>query len=338
MAEEGKIELLFPFIYEMTGAFSFALLLPVMLYLYKKYPLTKHNFVVRIIIYFAVAVPLGIIHTYLMYCSRQVIFAAAGFGEYNYGYMPYRFIMEYIKMCMGFAVAYVVFYSIRTLKEKEEEKLRRSLLEEHLTKARLEALKSRLNPHFLFNTLNMISSVMYEDIAAADKMIANLSELLRESLKTSGKGIHKLDKEIELLNLYKEIMAARFYNKLEMNVNIILNPANAAVPVFLFQPIVENSVKHCMNSNGKIIIDVTVSKTGERLIITIVDNGPGISKNDEDVLNSGVGLKNTYERLKNLYNDDFNLSWENLPGRQSDAGNGGLKVIISIPYEETNNE
>ncbi|MGD8779717.1 MAG: histidine kinase [Ignavibacteria bacterium] len=331
LAEKGKIEILFPFIYEMTGAFSFTLLLPLMLLLYKKYPLARNNFIIRIPLYFLAAVPLGIIHTYLMYVSRQLIFDIAGWGEYDYGIMPYRLIMEYIKMCIGFATVYIIFYSIKSLKEKEKEKLQRSQLEEQLTKARLDALKSQLNPHFLFNTLNMISSTMYDDIQAADKMMANLSELLRESLNNRDEGVHELGKEIKLLNLYLEIMIARFNDKLEIDVNFDKGLLNAYIPIFLLQPFVENSIKHCMDKNGRVTIKVSGEKIGEKLNIYISDNGPGIEKKGTGILQSGVGLSNTLERLKNLYNEEFDFNWENLTS-------GGLQIKISIPFIKGNDE
>lgn len=331
MAEKANLEILFPFIYEMTGAFSFTLLLPLMLLLYNKYPLTKKNFIIRIPIYFLAAVPLGIIHTFLMYSSRQLIFDIAGWGKYDYGYIPYRAVMEYIKMCIGFSTAYVIYYSVKTLKEKEKEKLRRSQLEEQLTKAKLDALKSQLNPHFLFNTLNMISSTMYDDIPTADKMMANLSELLRESLKNTNAGVHELSEEIKLLNLYLEIMLARFNDKLEIEVDIDKDLHNVCVPVFLLQPFVENSIKHCMEKNVKIYIKITGERSGEKFNFYISDNGPGIEKKEPGVLQSGVGLSNTIERLKNLYKDDFDFGWKNI-------NTGGLQFTISIPYIDKNNE
>lgn len=234
-------------------------------------------------------------------------------------------------MCIGFATAYVVIYSITTLKEKEKEKLRRSQLEEQLTKARLDALKSQLNPHFLFNTLNMISSTMYDDIPTADKMMANLSELLRESLKNTNAGVHELSEEIKLLNLYLEIMLARFNDKLEIEVDIDKDLHIVCVPVFLLQPFVENSIKHCMEKNGKINIRIKREHCGEKFNFYISHNGPGIEKKGIDVLQSGVGLSNTIERLKNLYKDDFDFGWKNI-------NTGGLRFTISIPYINKNNE
>ena len=107
--------------------------------------------------------------------------------------------MEYLKQFISFWVVFAVFTIIKINKEKEAHRLKTAQLEEQLTRARLETLKMQLNPHFLFNTLNMISSTMYDDIQAADKMIATLSDLLRITLKSSEKGLNTLEKEIEIL-------------------------------------------------------------------------------------------------------------------------------------------
>ena len=324
LAERGKIEVLFPLIYEMTGGYSFAILLPIMFWVFTKYPLTKKNFSMRIPLYLLAAAPLGIVHTYIMYGSRQVIFDIAGWGTYDYGIMPYRFLMEYIKMVMGLSSFYVIYYYIKSNKEREKAKLREYQLEEQLTQARLDMLQSQLNPHFLFNTLNVISSTMYDDIHAADKMIADLSRLLRASLRSGDSGTHTLGKELELLDLYLNIMRARFSERLKTEININSEFYDIEVPQFVLQPLVENSIKHCSTQQGVVKIEIDGECSDEKFILHISDNGPGIPENEADVMHAGVGLSNTNERLKSLYNDDFVFKLENI-------SSGGLKITISIP-------
>ena len=115
---------------------------------------------------------------------------------------------------------YLIIYLIRSIKEEHRQKLKAVQLEEQLTKAQLDTLKMQLNPHFLFNTLNMISSTMYEDLNAADKMIAALSDLLRITLKRNEKGKNTLKRELEILDLYLSIMRERFKDKLEVTFQI----------------------------------------------------------------------------------------------------------------------
>ena len=121
-------------------------------------------------------------------------------------------------------------------------------MEEKLTKARLQALQMQLNPHFFFNTLNLISSTMYENVKAADKMLASLSDLMRITLKKTDDEGFTLENELELLTLYLEIMRARFQDKLIVNMDIDKETLQAKVPSFIMQPLVENSIKYSMGT------------------------------------------------------------------------------------------
>lgn len=326
LAEQEKFHIINPAIGEFTGAYSFVLLLPIMLFVFRKFPISKQNYLFPSIVYFLAFIPVGALHIMLMYLSRQFINDLAGWGQYNYGYLPYRIVMEYIKMSTGIITACLVYNLMISFKEKEAEKLRRSQLEEQLTKTRLEVLKSQLNPHFLFNTLNMISSAMYDDVKTADKMISNLSAMLRATLQTSGKDQCTLKEELVYLNLYIDIMKARFNDKLQITFSINNNSVNALVPHFLLQPLIENSIKHGMENLTATLIDISSEKTDGRLIVSIADNGPGIYESEAKILNKGVGLSNTIERLDKIYDKDYKFNWINLEN--------GLKIIVDIPYKE----
>lgn len=315
-----------PLIDELTGVYSYFLLIPFILILFKKYPITKQKWFNTISLYLFVSVAIGLTHTLIMYISRSIIYPLFELGYYDYGYIPFRIVMEYLKQFVSFWIVYVVFTIRKISMEKEEEKLRATKLEELLTKARLETLKTQLNPHFLFNTLNMISSTMYEDIQAADKMIANLSDLLRTTLKNSSTGEHLLEKELEVLNLYIQIMRARFGNKLQIDFIIDETTKKSLVPNFIFQPLVENSIKYGMENLTLTKIEISTKKINDRLLIEIKDNGPGIQIDSKEVFKNGVGLSNTVERLEQLYNSDFKFEWENL-------NSGGLLLTIVIPFK-----
>jgi LytS/YehU family sensor histidine kinase len=262
-----------------------------------------------------------------MYLTRSVIYPALNLGEYDFGYLPFRILMEYLKQFMGFWTVFAIFTIFKMNKEKEAIRLKTAQLEEQLTKARLETLKMQLNPHFLFNTLNMISSTMYEDIQAADKMLATLSDLLRITLKSSEKGLNRLEKEIEILKLYIDIMKARFKDKLKVSLEIESNTLNAFIPNFFFQPLVENSIKYAMENLSSTIIKITTNRQNDKLIIKIKDNGPGIHQESRKILNSGIGLSNTVERLEKLYGNDYDFNWENLE-------EGGLLLNIEFPFND----
>lgn len=326
LANQEKVDFFHPLLWELTGSYSFTLLMPFMILLFKKLPLKKGVLFQRIPIYLLITFLLGALHTNMMYYSRILLYGLLDWGIYDYGYMPYRYIMETLKLSVGFWTVYVIYILIMTNKERQQEKLRTVKLEEELIKTRLEFLKSQINPHFLFNTLNMISSTMYENVENADKMIANLSDLLRISLKSSG-GMHTLKEEIDLLNLYLEIMRARFGDKLSIDINLRDDAKQIVIPSFLLQPIVENSIKYGMENLSGTEIEISAEQSNDKLCINISDNGPGIHIEPEEVLKRGVGLSNTQERLERLYGNNFEFNWENLPG-------DGLIVKICLPVKE----
>lgn len=320
------VKVIYPLTDEFTGAYTFCLLIPALLAFFIKFPLQKDNLGKRIPLYLLASIVFGLSHTAMMYISRSIVYPALNLGNYDYGYIPFRIVMEYIKQFMGFGTVFAIFTIFKINKEKEAHRLKTTQLEQQLTRARLETLKMQLNPHFLFNTLNMISSTMYDDLNAADKMIANLSDLLRITLKTSAKGENRLDKEIEILNLYIEIMKARFKDKLQVEIDAEQSTLKTLVPNFIFQPLVENSIKYGMENLSGTKVNINVKKEEENIVIKIEDNGPGITKNISEVFTGGVGLSNTAERLEKLYGDDYEFNWEN-------RHEGGLLINIRIPFK-----
>ena len=122
-------------------------------------------------------------------------------------------------------------------------------------------------------------------------------------------------------------MKARFKDKLEVKLKIDENTLNALVPNFIFQPLVENSIKYGMENLTNTIIEISAKKKDDNLLIKIKDNGPGITKDFKSVLNSGVGLSNTVERLEKLYGSNYEFNWEN-------QAEGGLLLTIEIPFKE----
>jgi len=198
-------------------------------------------------------------------------------------------------------------------------------LQTQLAEARLSALNAQLNPHFLFNTLNAVSSLVERDPRGVRRMIARLSELLRYTLEGGTDHEVPLSQEISFLERYLEIMQVRFQGKLEIDMQIEDDARNAMVPSLILQPLVENAVKHGVDkiaAAGKIGIRARVE--GERLVLTVTDNGPGpakIARLDD----AGVGLANTRQRLEQMYGSDQSLALTEAPG-------GGTIARITVPY------
>ncbi len=223
--------------------------------------------------------------------------------------------------------AHLVSYN-RTLRERE---LRAAQLEAQLATARLQALKSQLQPHFLFNTLHSISSLMLTDVRAADRMMTRLGDLLRMSLESAGTQITILSREIEFLNCYLEIEKVRFAERLNITLDISPETLDASVPHLLLQPLVDNAVKHGiakLPDGGE--VRIAAKNHAGQLQIEISDNGPGLSAKGA-LPSSGLGLRITRERLQSLYGQDQTLELRNMP-------EGGTIAHIRIPFRIMNSD
>jgi LytS/YehU family sensor histidine kinase len=196
-------------------------------------------------------------------------------------------------------------------------------LEGRLAEARLQALRMQLNPHFLFNTLNSISSLMYSDVEAADAMMTRLSELLRLTLHSDGRPVTSLRQELEMLNRYIEIERIRFEDRLRVSVDIDQAALDAGVPSFSLQPLVENAIRHAIApraAGGRLSISARRSNGSVR--ISLRDDGPGLPEGE---LRQGVGLANTRARLEQLYGAAHRFEMLSPPG-------GGLEIFMELPY------
>lgn len=207
----------------------------------------------------------------------------------------------------------------------QEEKLKSSELRAALADSRLRALKMQLHPHFLFNTLNSISTLMHEDVRAADEMVARLGDFLRLTLENSGEQVVTLAQEMNFINCYLEIESVRFGNRLKLKREIQPETLQAQVPNLILQPLIENAIKHGISRRirpGKIII--RAQNCGENLQLQIEDDGPGLQNGSGE--SSGIGLANTRARLLSLYGEKHRITI-------SPAGSQGLIVNLEIPFK-----
>ncbi|MFY9221129.1 MAG: histidine kinase [Blastocatellia bacterium] len=329
----------YPLIWEMTGAYSGFLLLPGILWLINLFPICRQNLVKHLFIHLAGSVVYGFFHTILMKFSRIFIYSLFGLGFYDYGDMRYRFLMEYHKQFIWYILVLATYHSIvyyQTNKERElktaELELKASQLDNQLTQVQLQALKAQINPHFLFNTLNMISSLMYEDVKAADKMLVKLSNFLRMTLEKGNSQKILLSQELEFVTNYLDIMKARFPDKLDVKIDVEANLQTALVPSMLLQPLVENSIKHNdLSDKDKYKITIKAYREQGKLILCVLDNGRGIKDKEQDIFQQGIGLSNIQTRLKQLYAGKHKLNIAN-------KANSGLEVLIELPLENIQEE
>ena len=204
-----------------------------------------------------------------------------------------------------------------------ENSLRAAELREQLAVAQLQALKAQLHPHFLFNTLNSISSLIRTDQPAAEEMTVELGELLRLSLEYAGAQEVPLKQELDFVRQYLRIEKTRFEHRLEVRLDIAPETLDKAVPYLLLQPLVENSVRHGitkLKANG--FVAVRSSLVNGRLILSVEDNGPGIPPSPP--ARTGIGLANTRARLERLYPGEHTFAVDSSPG-------AGTRITIHIP-------
>ncbi|MGA9855277.1 MAG: histidine kinase [Gammaproteobacteria bacterium] len=196
-----------------------------------------------------------------------------------------------------------------------------------LVRAELRRLRTQLNPHFLFNTLNAISELSYENPEAADRTITQLSGLLRKSLDDSHQQEIALRDEVDFLERYLAIQQTLLQDRLHVELEISDDTLNARVPGMILQPLVENAVTHGIGRSGTGYITVRSQRRGELLVIEVQDNGWGLVIADPKKSGEGIGINNTRARLRYLYGELGSLELRSQPGE-------GLTACLNIPFHE----
>ena len=214
-------------------------------------------------------------------------------------------------------------YAFDSYREAHHRQVASADLEARLAEAQLQNLQLQLQPHFLFNALNTISSVMYDDVSRADTMLARLSDLLRRTLQTGHSQEVPLEEELELVKSYIGIMEERFGD--DLLVEFVVDPLvlRALVPQLILQPLVENAMRHGRNpQTPKLVLSIAATPENSELVIRVQDNGPGMAVDASDQMIKGVGLSNTEQRLLSLYGARQQMLLENA---------NGLRVTIRLP-------
>lgn len=280
------------------------LFIPGIVLLTRKFPLERKRWRLALAVHLPACLAFSVLHSGL-YAIACHAWNDAG------GTLFYRFhpnLLTYWAF-VGFTQAFDYF---RKYQERERE----------ITRLQLEMLKAQMQPHFLFNALHTISAMMHADVRRADRMLSRLSALLRMTLGTIGRQEVRLAEEIAYVEAYLDIERERFGERLEMRVTVAPETLDAQVPALLLQPLVENSVRHGFASPATdASISIAASRDGDRLVLTVADNGRGLP----EALREGVGLGNTRMRLAQLYGDDQSM---NLEPRTP----AGVLVTVVIPF------
>ncbi len=323
---------------QLSQTLTYAPLSPLVFQLACRYPIQRRNWSVRLALYAAGGLIFSLAHIVL----RGMTYGVFDAKTKSYVYPVWDFERHVIRIRWDLfqslfflnivdditgtyipivLIAYLVAYYQR-LRQRE---LRTSQLQTQLAKARLQTLKSQLQPHFLFNTMHSISALMLIDVRAADRMMTRLSDLLRMTLESVETQITTLSRELEFVNCYLEIEKIRFEERLNVVMDIDPATLDAQVPQLLLQPLVDNAIKHGISrlpNEGKVRI-AAKSVNGE-LQLEIGDNGPGFGVPGL-FQSKRLGLRVTRERLESLYGQEHSMELFSLP-------DGGGCVRICIPF------
>ncbi len=258
-----------------------------------------------------------------LYCPRPEELTVPVFLRMSFSGAFFRFCLYYWAII---AVSHAVDY----YGKYRDGQLRAAQLEYGLARARLQLLKTQLQPHFLFNTLNAISALVHVDVEAADQMLARLGDLLRLALEDFAVQEAPLMRELEIARAYLEIEQARLGPRLGVEWNIAPDTCDALVPTFLLQPLIENAIHHGIAPRiGPGRIEIRTRRVSDELYLELRDDGLGLCSSVES--GGGLGLANTRARLLHLYGTAQRLEISNLP-------QGGCAAKIVLPFRELGGE
>ena len=310
------------FVATLIPFYLYALLIPGVIWLGMRFPLERRVWLKHLLLHLPFSLLFAVVHVVLVGVANSTI-------------MPWVMPVETYKLpasaagvLLGIGAGSVLQYwnalvasqAINYFFKFREREFR-------LAQAELSALKMQLHPHFLFNTLNAISELVYSDPKTADESILRLSEMLRFALETGKAQEVSLKEEVEFLEKYVEIQRTLMRERLTVRLNVDPETLDASVPNMLLQPLVENAVKHGIApraEGGE--IDLYARRLDGKLYLEVTDTGLGMPEGFSGTA-GGVGLINTRERLKHLYGEAHAFNLSSFPGR-------GVTVRIVIPFRE----
>lgn len=309
-----------PWVWVFTAFYSIALASPAIIYLCYRWPIKgplQWRATLKISLAYLLFAPA---HTTMMYGSRVLVYQLVG-QSYPYGA---NYLYEFFKPMTAYFLVVFVTYAYIAFARVQQEQAQSSRLAVELAQARLENLQNQLQPHFLFNTLNLISSTMYQSVEKADDIITELADLLRYSLTTSQQPFISLKEELAIAESFLNIVKLRFGERVSITIEVDESAQNVMVPSMILQSLLENAVKHGIEpTSGPGSIVVEVKKTANQLQLRIRNSAPVSSfKASSNQSSFGIGLKNTRQRLEHLYPEQFQC--------ELDVNNQGLTTVLLV--------
>jgi len=233
-----------------------------------------------------------------------------------------RYGIEILLYGFVFGIVGVIRYQIDT----QQQAMKSLELKRRLSAAQLRALQMQLEPHFLFNTLNAITTLVeLGRQKEAVEMLGHLNAILKSTLKRTTPEKVPLSQELEMVENYLAIEQVRFADRLRIEIKVEPSALDGLVPCFLLQPIVENAIRHGIaHCESEGLVETSARRDGNLLLLQVRDTGSGVNGCSKP--GNGIGLKNTRERLTHFYQDAYDMKalW---------LDTGGFEVAIAIPYE-----
>jgi two-component system LytT family sensor kinase len=303
-------------------ACSWCALTPAILRIANRYPIERNKRRSAIVIHLLASALFSVLSMVIYILAEK-----AALGDNATKGFPFVSLWHLIvlKFHIGVLIYWVIIgiaHALEYYQRYQERELKASQLETRLAEAQLAALRTQLHPHFLFNTLNSIAVLMRKDVAAARRMLVQLSQLLRASLAKNAAPEISLQQELDFLERYLEIEQTRYQDRLAVHMQIDPAVREALVPQLILQPLVENALRHGIaerEANGK--IEIRAERNNGWIKLQVRDNGPGMNA----AIAEGVGLANTRARLENMYGSESILEMRN-------AAEGGLVVTVTLPF------
>jgi two-component system LytT family sensor kinase len=304
-----------------------ALLLPSIVWVARRFPLDAGNRLRNIAVHATSAMVFACLRFAAMTGVRYLLWSgdikSPSVSWWVYAQRSFLWDLDWCLMVYSAIVG--ASHALAYYHESQERKLKEAQLETRLIEARLKTLEAELHPHFLFNTLHAISTLVHRDPESADRMISRLSDLLRITFDRSGEATISLKEEIEFLQKYLDIEQTRFQDRLMVRVDVDPDVLDAEVPRMILQPLVENAMKHGIaQSVDRGQVQISAGREDDRLWMEVRDNGGGLHGGTLKKLRTGVGLSNTRARLDVLYPGRHRLDFTEL--------HGGLAVRVEIPF------
>ncbi|MBD0370339.1 MAG: histidine kinase [Pyrinomonadaceae bacterium] len=313
-------------LWQMEAVYLIAVFTFLILWLARLFPFDRRKWLRSLLFH----VPASFAVAAVMTAGHLLIDASfdATFAKVVYTNFPARVFVNIDKNLIVYWLIIWASHALNYYKRYRESELQASQLAAQLAEAQLQALKMQLHPHFLFNTLHSISSLLSRDTEAARRMIARLGDFLRLTLENSGAQEVSLRDELDFLKCYLDIEGIRFYDRLTVRMEIEPQTLSSRVPNLILQPIVENAIRHAVAPRSTPgLIEIKSLRKGERLRLEVRDDGPGlpVELGTNRTGRRGIGLSNTQNRLRQLYGERASIEMTN------DA-RGGLLVILELPF------